>query len=332
MPDSENSPQRSNVEAASRRLPPAPPNLHHTDPASTPDSPPTSDPIPITYFDPASPIADLTGNLPHWRQDGTTYFVTFRLADSLPQEKLTQWRREQNEWLRQNPGPHTPAQREEYFDKFPRRLQSWLDAGRGSRILEIPAVNQLVHGALRFFDGQRYQLDELTVASNHVHVIVTPFAEFELSQILHSWKSFTAHQILKIEAASRRLQGMRTEASRGEIHVAAGSRERPPTRKPQRSGKRNPLITSSGAPKASGSSAPTSAPTIRTIMALPACKGTAAGRRCHNVPLRRLSLRIDALSALARRTNLKAPPSESSPPTRKISPAQPARRAGESPR
>ena len=45
------------------------------------------------------------GNLPHWRQDGTTYFVTFRLADSLPQEKLKQWIRNRDQWLEENPRP-----------------------------------------------------------------------------------------------------------------------------------------------------------------------------------------------------------------------------------
>ena len=42
----------------------------------------------IGYFDPSAPIAVLDGNLPHFRQAGTTYFVTFRTADSLPQVKL----------------------------------------------------------------------------------------------------------------------------------------------------------------------------------------------------------------------------------------------------
>jgi REP element-mobilizing transposase RayT len=121
-------------------------------------------------------------------------------------EKLALWRQEHHKWLRENPAPHTPAQRQEYFDKFPRRLQSWLDAGRGSRILEIPEVKQLIRDALQFFDGQRYQLDEFTIASNHVHAIVTPFGEFELSGILHSWKSFTAHKIVKIETSLRRLR------------------------------------------------------------------------------------------------------------------------------
>jgi type I restriction enzyme R subunit len=49
---------------------------------------------PINYFDVEAPIAFLSGDLPHWRQEGTTYFVTFRLADSLPREKLQQWRAE----------------------------------------------------------------------------------------------------------------------------------------------------------------------------------------------------------------------------------------------
>jgi REP element-mobilizing transposase RayT len=193
--------KQSKVEVASRRLSSAPTNILEPAPISGAGS------IPITYFDPNAPIADLTGNLPHWRQSGTTYFVTFRLADSLPLEKLALWRREQQAWLRQNPTPHTPAQRQEYFDRFPRRLQTWLDAGCGSRILGVPEVNLLVREALQFFDGQRYKLDEFVVASNHVHAILTPFDEFELSDILHSWKSFTAHKIVKIKIALDRLQG-----------------------------------------------------------------------------------------------------------------------------
>ena len=44
------------------------------------------------------------------------------------------------------------------------------------------------------------------MASNHVHVIVTPLPGQDLSDILHSWKSYTAKEILKVEAASRRLR------------------------------------------------------------------------------------------------------------------------------
>ena len=170
----------------------------------------------LNYFDPNEAVSFLSGDLPHWRQDGATYFVTFRLADSLPQERLAQWRNEKDQWLGQHPEPHNEATRKEYYDRFPQRLQQWLDAGSGSCVLELPEVKTAVENALKHFDGDRYRLDEFVVAANHVHVLVSPLGEHQLSETVHSWKSFTAHEILKVEAASRRLaagQNWRRDAS-----------------------------------------------------------------------------------------------------------------------
>ena len=180
----------------------------------------------ISFFDPDCPVSELSGDLPHWRQSGVTYFVTFRLADSLPAEKLALWKTEQAAWLRQNPEPHTPSQREDYYIRFPRRLQDWLDAGSGSCILEDREVRSVVRNALLFFEGQRYQLGEFAIASNHVHVIITPLLEFELSDILHSWKSFTAHKILKIEAAVRSLSNAAALNSRRGVRASVGAASR----------------------------------------------------------------------------------------------------------
>ncbi len=166
---------------------------------------------PLNYFDPEAPIAFLSGDLPHWRQEGTTYFVTFRLADSLPQEKLKQWREEREKWLATHPEPHDEATRKEYYDLFPQRLQQWLDAGSGSCALALPEVKQLVEGALRHFDGQRYRLHEFVVAPNHVHVLVSPSGEHILSEILHTWKSFTAHEILKVSKSGRAVPALSFE-------------------------------------------------------------------------------------------------------------------------
>ncbi len=77
-------------------------------------------------------------------------------------------------------------------------MQKWMDAGQGSCILARPDLQQLVSGALRYFHGKRYHLDKYAVAANHVHVIVTPVPENELSSILHSWKSYTSHEINKM--------------------------------------------------------------------------------------------------------------------------------------
>jgi REP element-mobilizing transposase RayT len=166
---------------------------------------------PLNYFDPEAPIAFLSGDLPHWRQQGTTYFVTFRLADSLPQEKLQQWRDEREKWMTAHPEPHDEATRKEYYELFPQRLQQWLDAGSGSCVLAMPEVKQLVEGALRHFDGQRYRLHEFVVAPNHVHALVSPSGEHTLSEILHSWKSFTAHEILKVAKSGRAVPALNFE-------------------------------------------------------------------------------------------------------------------------
>ena len=152
----------------------------------------------INYFDHSEPIAHLQGgNLPHWRQDGSSYFVTFRLGDSLPQSKVKQWNDERTAWLNAHPEPHDEETRREYYDLFPARFQNWLDQGMGSCVLAQPDVKQIVEDALKHFDGDRYTLREYVVMPNHVHLLVSPLGENLLSEILHSLKSFTANEINK---------------------------------------------------------------------------------------------------------------------------------------
>ena len=151
----------------------------------------------IGYFHKDEPIANLSGDLPHWRQEGVTYFVTFRTVDSLPQEKLKQWQLEKERWLHEHTEPYDGKAKREFYEKFPERLQHWLDQGYGECVLKDQDCKKIVEEALRHFDGQRYDLDEFVVMPNHIHVLVTPKAGHELSEILHSWKSFTATEINK---------------------------------------------------------------------------------------------------------------------------------------
>ena len=157
-----------------------------------------------SFYDEEAPVDRKQGaNLPHWNQAGAIYFVTFRLADSLPQEKLKIYSQERELWLANNPEPHSPEQKADYFERFPKRLQEWLDAGYGSMILKDPVANRIVTDAIRHFEGDRYTLDEFVVAANHVHALLTPKEGHELGEILHSWKSFTAKEILKLPVAAR---------------------------------------------------------------------------------------------------------------------------------
>ncbi len=153
------------------------------------------------FYNPDAPLSKTRRNLPHWKQDGKTYFITFRLADSLPASRRRELERDRAEWTRihgdVHPSELPPVARDRYFELFHERVQEWLDAGDGSCLLDRPAARKIMAHALRHFDGARYHLGEFVVAGNHVHVLVTPEPGEDLSAILHSWKSFTAKAINK---------------------------------------------------------------------------------------------------------------------------------------
>ncbi len=83
--------------------------------------------------------------LPHWRQEGSTYFLTWRVR------------------------PDQPRLSDE----------------------ERTVVSQ----AIRHFDGQRYNIAAFVVMDDHVHVLLSLDGTHQLSAIVHSWKTFTAHSI-----------------------------------------------------------------------------------------------------------------------------------------
>jgi REP element-mobilizing transposase RayT len=165
---------------------------------------------------PRGPIHKRHGaNLPHWTADHATYFVTFRLADSLPQSVLLEYQRERDAVLRslqQQPAPATgvppvsdrqPGQFQTEQARlqrlFSEKIESYLDAGAGKCWMQNPEVAEIVQNALLFFHNGRYTLHAWAIMPNHVHAVLRPHPPHELSDILHSWKSFAA------KAANKRL-------------------------------------------------------------------------------------------------------------------------------
>jgi REP element-mobilizing transposase RayT len=150
------------------------------------------------FFDPDMKLNVQRRKLPHWTQEKVIYFVTFRLSDSLPVQKLEALNEEKARWLAANPLPHSDRQIKEYHRNFSRRIHEWLDAGYGSCLLARPEICRVVDDALNFFNGQRYALGEYIVMPNHVHVLLEPLGHHQLSEILHSWKSYSAKEINKV--------------------------------------------------------------------------------------------------------------------------------------
>ena len=149
------------------------------------------------------------GYLPHVKREGATYFVTFRLADSLPKEVLLQFESERAERRTRFYAQQAAQQKlgdsvkiEENLDEiernFRRKVERFLDTGRGECWLRRPDLAGLVASALRFFEEQRYRLDAWVVMPNHVHVVVWPMPNHTLSAIVQSWKRFTARAANKI--------------------------------------------------------------------------------------------------------------------------------------
>ena len=130
------------------------------------------------------------GRLPHWQADNAIYFVTFRLRDSLPADVTRSLLAEREHLARTC---CTAVERARLDAHFALRLDQALDAGHGSCLLKQHAP--LMADALKHFDGSRYELHAWCVMPNHVHVLLHLQRGHDLPTIIHSWKSFTAHQI-----------------------------------------------------------------------------------------------------------------------------------------
>jgi leucyl-tRNA synthetase/REP element-mobilizing transposase RayT len=137
-------------------------------------------------------------HLPHWEKDGRIYSVTFRLEDSVPTPVREAWTTEKEALkAKETSGTIAPAEVEKLKRLLSEKVTAYLDAGNGACHMKDPEIADIVEGALRHFDGARYHLDTWAVMPNHVHVLFVPAPGHQLSEILHSWKSFTAHAINK---------------------------------------------------------------------------------------------------------------------------------------
>jgi len=141
------------------------------------------------------------GQLPHLKKEGAVYFVTFRLADSLPAHEVAKLKHERAvilEQARAAKSPLTWHEEQQLLAWYCDKVEALLDAGHGACWLSKPEVADLMAGAVKFFDGQRYELRAWVVMPNHVHAVVWPTPDHTLSGVLHSWKSYTSKEANKL--------------------------------------------------------------------------------------------------------------------------------------
>ncbi len=137
-------------------------------------------------------------NLPHWQQNGKMYFITFRTADSIPEDKLLELQIRQGEFEKNNLRPYSKEQDKEYRHLFFEKIEEWLDNAHGECLLKERQYSEIVRNALEYYNNKKYILDYWVIMPNHVHVLVLLLEGFGLNEIMHSWKSYTATQINKL--------------------------------------------------------------------------------------------------------------------------------------
>jgi putative transposase len=145
-------------------------------------------------------------NLPHWRQSGTTYFVTFRLGDSIPTAIQQGWLDERKTWLKahgiaydgENGQWHqalaTLSSNEQFrfHQKFNRAVQTCLDRGLGCCALMDIRCLKAFRSILLAGDAVSYHLGDFIVMPNHVHLLIIPMPGQELEFNLKSIKGSSA--------------------------------------------------------------------------------------------------------------------------------------------
>jgi len=149
-------------------------------------------PEPPQFFNSHRKVVTTKNRLPHWEQDGCTFFLTFRLADSLPKRLLNAWTEERRIWKELNPEPWSDVQEAEYHERFSGMKERWLDAMYGSCALREPTVRRLLVDRLREPEGTIWSF---IIMPNHVHVLFSLIGSQLLSMRLQEWKGGSAYQI-----------------------------------------------------------------------------------------------------------------------------------------
>jgi putative DNA methylase len=121
------------------------------------------------------------GYLPHFDGGEIVQFITFRLADSLPKRVLEKWQKELETEL---------ISEIEYY----RKIDKYLDNSYGKCWLKDKRIAEMVEDTLFYFDNAKYKLIAYVLMPNHVHILIKPLDDYSLASIMHSIKSYTAHQ------------------------------------------------------------------------------------------------------------------------------------------
>jgi putative transposase len=137
------------------------------------------------------------GKLPHWEVAGGRYFVTVRLADSLPAEVVARLQEIHRALAATDPASDQFAalQRQSF-----RTMEKYLDAGTGSCALRDPHCAQVIITELAALSEWSVDAAHYTIMPNHWHALLVPRAGcvHSLEQVMKRLKGRSAKQLRRI--------------------------------------------------------------------------------------------------------------------------------------
>ena len=151
------------------------------------------------FLEKRKPVAvTLCDNLPHWHQQGKIQFVTFRLADSLPQILISEIKSNVETFNRAHPKPWDESTVTEYKQNIIGRYEKYLDSGYGSCLLRNQNARQFLVEAMKFHNGKSCKIIAYVVMPNHVHILMQLLSDFTLDKIIQSIKRYSSVRIRQL--------------------------------------------------------------------------------------------------------------------------------------
>src|SRR5438105_1139805 len=101
--------------------------------------------------------------LPHIMEEGATYFVTFRLADSLPRRLIAEVQDDYESKISAN---NDYGMWQDFFEKYEGILDR---VNEGHRWLSDRRIAKIVAEAIHYRDKSEYDVIAFSIMPNHVH-------------------------------------------------------------------------------------------------------------------------------------------------------------------
>ena len=156
------------------------------------------------YFHPHAPIMMHGTRLPHWQQMGVCYFVTWRLADALPEAVLTRIRQEWSTEGNDDYGSQSGQDLTGIGRRMLASMERYADVGYGSCLLKEVGIRDVLDGIIKRGHGSNYHLHDYVLMPNHVHVLVS-IPSIPLDSVVRAWKGASARAINRLRKQSGNL-------------------------------------------------------------------------------------------------------------------------------